>query len=685
LWEASDWEEIKGAFPSDDKNYGSQILVTTRVRSVAQLCCSDYGGLVHEMKPLDESDSKKLLRTRAFGSFDGHQPDNKFKEVSDEILRRCEGIPFFITGMADWLKQQQRQGKNLESYSIQEVPLFLKQFEQALSPAYNELPSELRLALLYMCMLQPKNYIFEKDRLIMKWLNEGLVRGNFWSEQSHKEAEEYFSKMVDRNIITPVAASKRHRPQEIDAFQWHINHFMLQFLTSKSIEMGLVLNTSSLIAAQAPALADNSGIKPWIPRWLAHHHVGTKKLQKDLPQIRSLVMSGAAEQIALDRFTYLVVLDLEGWMNLKDEDLLQICSNGMCLLVFLSIRNTGVSKLPRQIKKLHSLRTLDISHTQISELPLEVCDLEYLCKFDLRGTQIRMLPNQIARLSCLQDLLIGTDATLDLSLIEALGELKNLRVLAITWSSQQCTDGAFRETLLSSIRKWSHLKSLTMHCGLGCNMDFLSLVSDYEHDNLELDKLEVTAGKFVSVPQWIQKLQHLAFLQITVCKLRPCDLIILAKLRRLKCLGLGLVFIPREEIVIGRHGFKMLERLSISSPVPWITFLKGAMLKLAYLELEVISAPARESDVPSGLSNLQSLSKVVLHYQKWCSNSSIIKNTIKAVKQEVDEHCNPIDVVINHTKHDLQKFDETEWVTKIQSEGECEAKSSSSSKEAKTR
>jgi Leucine-rich repeat (LRR) protein len=62
----------------------------------------------------------------------------------------------------------------------------------------------------------------------------------------------------------------------------------------------------------------------------------------------------------------MVVLDLEGWENLKDDDLVQICSSKFSLLKYLSIRNTMVSKLPPQIIELAYLETLDISHTQIN-------------------------------------------------------------------------------------------------------------------------------------------------------------------------------------------------------------------------------------------------------------------------------------------------------------------------------
>ena len=83
-----------------------------------------------------------------------------------------------------------------------------------------------------------------------------------------------------------------------------------------------------------------------------------------------------------------------------------------------------------------------------------------------------------------------------------------------------------------------------------------------------LKKFKVTAGRFVVVPQWINGLEFLSFMQITVCKLGSDDLSILKDLPSLKCLLLGLEFIPREAIVIENEGFNELTRFSVDCPVP---------------------------------------------------------------------------------------------------------------------
>jgi hypothetical protein len=150
-----------------------------------------------------------------------------------------------------------------------------------------------------------------------------------------------------------------------------------------------------------------------------------------------------------------------------------------------------------------------------------------------------------------------------------------------------------------------------------------------------LDKFKVTLGRFVGVPQWFRGLEYLSFMQIIVRKQGASDLEILRDLPKLKCLILGLDFIPREAIVIGNEGFPELQRFSIDCPVPWLTFESRAMPKLTYLQLEFHACPTSPISVPSGIKNLSSLTEVALWYNVRYANSSSVKMTVEAVREEV--------------------------------------------------
>jgi len=120
----------------------------------------------------------------------------------------------------------------------------------------------------------PYGYKFEKDRLILKWIDEGFF---VLADNVIKlEAERLFSELVDSNVITCVASNCKHKQDEAEACQWQINHFMHQFLASKSAEMGFVFTTTTLnlLAESAAATTTECGnqTSSRMPRRLALHH-----------------------------------------------------------------------------------------------------------------------------------------------------------------------------------------------------------------------------------------------------------------------------------------------------------------------------------------------------------------------------------------------------------------------------
>ncbi|GJN25689.1 hypothetical protein PR202_gb13551 [Eleusine coracana subsp. coracana] len=159
------------------------------------------------------------------------------------------------------------------------------------------------------------------------------------------------------------------------------------------------------------------------------------------------------------------------------------------------------------------------------------------------------------------------------------------------------------------------LRSLTIHCGLGCSMEFLGSLSDPPKN---LEKFKMTAGRFASVPKWISELYHLSFVQLTVCKQ-------------------------------GTEQLKILERFSVYCPRPWLSFSAGCMQRLTYLELKLCPCPVRETSVPSGIGNLQRIKEVSLCYTLLEERSPNIIMVVGAMRKAVTEHPNRIDLFINGT------------------------------------
>ncbi|PUZ45456.1 hypothetical protein GQ55_8G224900 [Panicum hallii var. hallii] len=557
-----------------------------------------------------------------------------------------------------------------------------------------DFPYEIDLPELSMIMF-PYGHKFETDRLVKKWWYEACFR---------LPDDTFISRLVSRNVITHAAPNSRrrtNRPDEAETWQWNVNPIQYQFLASKSAEMGFVFTSATLNLLLAAGSSTGHGNEAGqMARRLALHqddpNIPSLLQEIDLSQTRSLAVSGVVSiGVSLDKFVNLVVLDVEGWVNFGDEDLLQVCRSKMFFLEYLSVRNTRVSKLPPEINELCRLRLLDASKTQVTEIPFGVFVATRLYRLDLRGSPVRQLtlPKQILWLQdSLHELLLGgegmiysaetatrlphdirrfwrlwTLATVDLieqpaSFVKALGDLRYLKVLAITWSFHQSSDRDYCEALLSSIKRWSWLKSLTIHCGLGCSMEFLGSLSDMP---ALFDKFKVTLGRFVGVPQWFSGLKYLSFVQIIVCKQGARDLEILRDLRKLKCLILGLDFIPRKAIVIKNGGFHELQRFSIDCPVPWLTFESEAMPELTYLQLEFHACPTSPISVPSGISNLSSLKEVALWYNVRYANRSSVKMIVEAVREEVANRTQKISLFINGIEQDdAQEVDkETESTT----------------------
>ncbi|CAM0878097.1 unnamed protein product [Alopecurus aequalis] len=668
-----DWEIIKHAFPDD--RCGSRIMVTTRISSIARFCCSSTwsNGLVHEVKPLNDVDSERLFLRNAFGRENGCPPPTR--QACDEILRICEGIPMFVAGMGKTVRKKLREQRSAVC-DVQQVPQLMEEFEKELSYSYNDLFYGLELLPLCMSMalVQQKGCMIDKERLIRAWVREGLIYSDHWGECEEK-AEHCFSELVDRNIIRLATF-----PGMTETCLCQVDPFLLQFLVSKSGKVNFVTTgTGNMLSQQAGK--KNSRIVVVQKQHPSHHpEMLLEEEEMDLSSTLSLTISGAAQRVCLYKVKLgsLVVLDLEGWNKLADDDLVRVCEN-IGKLKYLSVRNTRITKLPRQIQLLRRLRELDIGGcTRIRELPLQVCMLTELQALDLRNTRVRQLPEQITGLQGLRRLLLhhqldGTEmqqlperirlmaelrtlATVDLSccsarfLGEALGGLSSLRVLSMTWYRHQCANGAYTDALWKSIGGWKRLRSLTIHCQLGCSMEFLA-TQPRELTALprEMEMFKVTVGRFPAAPQWIRELSRLVFLQITVCSLAPGGMEILGSLPMLECLILGLDYLPSEAAVIHGGGFRRLLRLSIDCRQAWLDFKQGAMPRMTHLEIRLsrVPAPASRESVPSGMGYLISLEHVAVRYHAWYLNSCCVKATVDAMRKQVTKFQYLVKLVIN--------------------------------------
>ncbi|KAF8690783.1 hypothetical protein HU200_041172 [Digitaria exilis] len=99
IWDKSAWKHIKCALV--DNNCGSRTITTSRLLDVAASCCSEFDGSIYNVKPLSHYNTKKLFYKRIFGCEDGCHPE--LKEISENILKKCGGVPLAINTIASLL------------------------------------------------------------------------------------------------------------------------------------------------------------------------------------------------------------------------------------------------------------------------------------------------------------------------------------------------------------------------------------------------------------------------------------------------------------------------------------------------------------------------------------------------------------------------------------------------------
>lgn len=110
IWDEKVWRLIKCAFPKN--SLGSRIITTTRIVSVSEACCSSSDD-IFRMEFLSEDISRRLFYKRVFSNERGCP--HELVQVSEDILKKCGGIPLAIITIASLLASN-RQTKTKDQW-----------------------------------------------------------------------------------------------------------------------------------------------------------------------------------------------------------------------------------------------------------------------------------------------------------------------------------------------------------------------------------------------------------------------------------------------------------------------------------------------------------------------------------------------------------------------------------------
>lgn len=512
LWDVPTWNIIKCAFYQN--NCGSRIITTTRKADVAKACCSSSSDHMYQMKPLDVVDSERLFLKRIFGS---EECPPYLKEASNEILRKCGGLPLAIITLSSFLASkaltldQWNTVANSICYTL-ENNHDIEAMRKILSISYVDLPQHLKTCLLYLSIF-PEDYTIKRRRLIIRWIAEGFIQEEN-GRNVQDVGESYFNELIDRRLIQPVYVD----PTSGQVESCQVHDMILDLIITKSIEENFVtlLDTREL----------TSSMQKKTRRLSIQCGDGEPAIllegSKALSHVRSLTIFGHVKQMpSLLDMNAMRVLDLEGCNGLKYHHLSNI--DKLIQLRFLNLRETEIRKLPQEIIKLQYLDTLDIRNTWVRELPSDIVQLGQLTRLfvDLETR----LPDGIGDMQNLEELSHINVCIYPEDFPQELARLTKLRELEISWDGDSIKGNRlFPEySLVNSLWQLANfnLHSLTLHIinndksGFRLEPDMFSTPVPYKLRRLIID---MKLGCILKVPHWMHLLDNLQELSLCIKK-----------------------------------------------------------------------------------------------------------------------------------------------------------------------
>ncbi|XP_022897993.1 disease resistance protein RPM1-like [Olea europaea var. sylvestris] len=591
------WKAIKHAFPDD--SCGSRLIVTTRNTDVAFYSCKRNKENVYTLKPLPPEHSLTLFCQKTFR---GSPCPSHLEEITNNILKRCAGLPIAIKSVGGILASKSRR---LEEWEMVYKSLGAElerengNLNMILLLSFNDLPYHLKYCLLYMA-IYPEYHLIKCDSLIRLWIMEGFVNEEKEGWTVEQVAQDYLKELAKKNLVEVVKAKENGSIKSC-----RINYFIRENLLNKAKRQNFFMTVGKNSNGQWNSKARRLSING---RW---ENFNPQMSGKKLRSLLAFDVTDSSSILELLKSCMMLkVLDLSG-LPLKSFP--KVITE-LLLLKYLSLRHTEIESLPRSIKKLQELETLDLKHSLVTELPVEILQLRKLrhliiCRYgccdvhsDVQINNVLgfKLPNGIGSLKSLYEL----------SLVEAIpgtiieiGNIKELRRLFIFKLGRE--DGM---VVCSSIEKLQNLQSL-------------ALFSKAENEILDLDHISSPpaslqelsmSGRLEKFPHWIKSLNNLVKLYFRWSRLRDDPLQYLQDLPSLVRLELHDGYVG-EELCFKAGKFQSLKRLYLDKlkPLKQVVIEEGAMPNLKRMKIQ--RCKYLES-VPCGIERLTKMKVLKLFY-----------------------------------------------------------------------
>ncbi|KAB1203858.1 putative disease resistance RPP13-like protein 1 [Morella rubra] len=558
------WEALRNTIKSSMP--GSKVIVTTRNERVALVMCAF---LTHHIKLLSDEDCWSIFAKHAFPD-SSYDVDQELETIGREIVGKCKGLPLAAKtfGTLLWSKLGADDWEKILKSELWTLPHDGRNILLSLRLSYKHLPSHLKRCFAY-CSIFPKDYVFEKDQLVLLWMAEGFLQQSC-NRTMEEVGDDFFFDLVSRSFFQQSSGNKS---------QFVMHDLVNDLAVFVSGQLGFRLEgdySHDIVSSKTRHLSyvrtrfDN--LKKFEVLYKA------KQLRTFIPLGLSWSDFHLARSVPHDLLvvlTCLRVLSLSHYSNITD---LPDSIDKMKQLRYLDLSSTAVKRLPESIcelcnlqtlklsgcqhlavlpgemRKLVSLRYMDLSFTVFQRLPESLCELDNLqtlklsgCQYitelprdmwklsnlrhlDITNTGIKEMPMQLSRLKCLRTLTTFINGRQSGSCIGELRKLTNLRkgLSILELQNIECpgidTGLKDRKYIEELVLEWNAFADIL-------ESQKAVLNSLRPHTNLKSLTISYYGGE--NFPDWVG---HQSFCNITSLHLNRCHRCSLPPLGQLPCL-----------------------------------------------------------------------------------------------------------------------------------------------------
>ncbi|KAM3405750.1 hypothetical protein ACQJBY_000017 [Aegilops geniculata] len=419
IWDKSVWRSIRCALIENECD--SRVIATTRIMDVAKEV-----GCVYQLKPLSSSDSRQLFYQRIFGTGD-KRPPIQLAEVSENILGKCGGVPLAIITLASmlaskkehentytyWYKVYKSMGCGLENNPD------LMDMRRILYVSYYDLPPNLKTCLLYLS-LYPEDYVIKTKELIWKWIGKGFLHQEL-GKSLYEVGEDYIAELINKSLVQPMDIKFADKASSV-----LVHDMVLDLITSLSNEENFLATLGGQQTRTLP-----SKIRRLSLQTSNEEDVQPMQTMSSLSHVRSLTVFSEDLSLlsALSGSLVLRALDLSGCTEVGNHHLKDICN--LFHLRYLSLQETNITEIPKEIRNLQFLQVLDIRAPRMKKMPSTFVQLRQLVFIDMGSRMVStLLLKTISTLPSLSSLEI-TLRKLREEDLQILGSMPSLRDLSL--------------------------------------------------------------------------------------------------------------------------------------------------------------------------------------------------------------------------------------------------------------